>query len=126
MTKVARPVWHFRLTKGQHFLLKLLCNATGTTYTKGNMLPPNVTKPNSEQCETMLGEIFRDFFDDDSLVLRPDMTARDVDGWDSLAHVRLLLNIERRFQIKFSAPEVGGLQSVGDLVSLIARKTNAG
>ena len=90
------------------------------------MLSPNVTKPNSEQCETMLGEIFRDFFDDDSLVLRPDMTARDVDGWDSLAHVRLLLNIERKFQIKFSAPEVGGLQSVGELVSLIARKTNAG
>lgn len=90
------------------------------------MLPSNVTKPNSEQCETMLGEIFRDFFDDDSLVLRPDMTARDVDGWDSLAHVRLLLSIERKFQIKFSAPEVGDLRSVGDLASLIARKTNAG
>ena len=120
------PVRHFRLRNSQHFPPKLLCNTIGTAYTRLNMLSPNVTKPNSEQCETMLGEIFRDFFDDDSLVLRPDMTARDVDGWDSLAHVRLLLNIERKFQIKFSAPEVGGLQSVGELVSLIARKTNAG
>jgi acyl carrier protein len=84
------------------------------------------TNPTSKQCESMLGEIFREFFDDDTLVLRTDMTARDVNGWDSLAHVRLLLNIERKFQIKFSAPEVGGLRSVGDLASLIARKTNAG
>jgi len=73
----------------------------------------------------MLGEIFRDFFDYENLILRPEMTARDVDGWDSLAHVRLLLTIERKFQIKFSAPEVGCLRSVGDLVSLVAHKTNA-
>ena len=37
----------------------------------------------------MLGEIFRELFDDDSLILQPDMTACDVDGWDSLAHVRI-------------------------------------
>lgn len=74
----------------------------------------------------MLGEIFRDFFDDESLILRPEMTARDVDGWDSLAHIRLLLTIGRKFDIKFSAPEVGSLRSIGDLVSLISRKTNAG
>jgi acyl carrier protein len=78
--------------------------------------------PNSEQCQTVLGEIFRELFDDDSLTLRPDMVARDVDGWDSLAHVRLLLTIERKFQIKFTAAEVGGLQTVGDLYLLIARK----
>jgi acyl carrier protein len=83
------------------------------------------TNPTSERCETMLGKIFRELFDDDNLTLRPDMTARDVDGWDSLAHVRLLLTIERKFHIKFSAPEVGGLRSVGDLVSLVARKIAA-
>lgn len=74
----------------------------------------------------MLGEIFREFFDDEKLVLCAETTARDVDGWDSLAHVRLLLTIERKFRIKFSVPEVGGLRSVGDLVSLIARKTDTG
>ncbi len=79
----------------------------------------------SEQCQQILGELFQDFFDDDRMVLRPDMTARDVDGWDSLAHVRLLLAIERKFHIRFSAPEVGGLQSVGDLVALITHKSKA-
>ena len=79
-----------------------------------------------EQCERVLGTIFREFFDDESLILSPGTTARDVDGWDSLAHIRLLLTIERKFQIKFSAPEVGGLQTVGDLVSLIERKTGGG
>ena len=78
-----------------------------------------------EQCERLLGEIFRDFFDDENLILRPEMTARDVDGWDSLAHVRLLLTIERKYQIKFSAPEVGGLRTVAELTSLVARKTRS-
>jgi acyl carrier protein len=83
------------------------------------------TNPTAEQCEALLGEIFREFFDDENLIMRPEMTARDVDGWDSLAHVRLLLTIERKYQIRFSTPEVGGLRSVGDLASLITRKTNA-
>jgi acyl carrier protein len=83
------------------------------------------TNPTAKQCEELLGQIFREFFDDENLSLRPDMTARDVDGWDSLAHVRLLLTIERKHHIRFSTPEVGGLRSVGDLASLIARKTSA-
>ena len=82
--------------------------------------------PGTEQCEGLLGAIFREFFDDDSLMLRPDMTASDVDGWDSLTHIRLLLTIERKFQIKFSASEVGGLRTVRDLVLLIVRKTGTG
>jgi acyl carrier protein len=79
----------------------------------------------AERCQRLLGETFCEFFDDDALLLRPDMTARDIDGWDSLAHVRLLLAIERKFQIRFSAPEIGNLQTIGDLASLIERKTNA-
>ena len=83
------------------------------------MLPADRTP---ETCEELLGDVFRDFFDDEDLVLRPDMTARDVDGWDSLAHVRLLLTIAKKFQINFSASEVGSLQSVGDLALLVQRK----
>jgi acyl carrier protein len=81
--------------------------------------------PSAEACDGMLGVFFRDFFDDDTLKLRPEMTARDIDGWDSLAHVRLLLAIGRKYHIRFSTPEVGALQSVGDLVSLVAHKTNS-
>jgi len=86
-------------------------------------LPPG-TNLSADECQKTLQEIFRDFFDDDSLTLRPEMTAHDVEGWDSLANIRLLLTIERKFQIKFSASEVGGLHNVGDLVKLVAVKAN--
>jgi acyl carrier protein len=52
------------------------------------------------------------------------MTAADVDGWDSLTHVRLMLSVERAFATKFTASEIGRLKTVGDLVELIARKTS--
>jgi acyl carrier protein len=69
-----------------------------------------------------LTTVFRDVFDDDQLVVRPEMTASDVSGWDSLAHIRLMLNVERAFRVKLSAADIGKLQSVGELAALIERK----
>ncbi|HXJ85594.1 MAG TPA: acyl carrier protein [Candidatus Binatia bacterium] len=85
-------------------------------------LQPGKFSPDTEELQRVLLDIFREFFDDEDLILRPEMTARDIDGWDSLANVRLLLTIERKYQIKFSASEIGGLENVGDLLQLIARK----
>jgi len=53
------------------------------------------------------------------------MTAADVEGWDSLHHIRLIIAIERRFKIKFKNSEVEQLTNVGDLVSAIDRKVAA-
>ena len=69
-----------------------------------------------------LTEIFRDIFDDDSLVLSPELTAQDVEGWDSIAHIRLALVVEKAFGVKFSAGDVGNLKNVGEFVSLIQSK----
>jgi len=66
-----------------------------------------------------LSGIFEDVFDDDSIELKPELTAKDVDGWDSLTHIRLILTVERAFKIKFSTSEIGKLQNVGELVNLI-------
>lgn len=66
-----------------------------------------------------LTAIFRDVFDDDALVLTPELTAKNVDGWDSLTHVRSLLSAERAFGIKFTTAEIGRLEKVGDLAALI-------
>jgi len=66
-----------------------------------------------------LTEVFEEVFDDDSIVVTPALSAKDVDGWDSLTHIRLILTIERAFKIKFSTSEVGKLENVGDLVALI-------
>jgi acyl carrier protein len=79
---------------------------------------PNLPMDES-QIYALLAKIFEDVFDDDSIVLRPGLSAKDVDGWDSLTHIRLLLTIERAFKIKFSTSEIGKLANVGDLVALI-------
>jgi acyl carrier protein len=70
-----------------------------------------------------LTNIFRDTFDDPGLVIGPQLTADDVDGWDSLYHIRLMLNVQEAFRIKFSALEIGQLKNVGDLAHLIERKS---
>ncbi|MFT3905869.1 MAG: acyl carrier protein [Steroidobacteraceae bacterium] len=79
---------------------------------------------NSDAVYTQLTPIFHDVFDDEGLQLTPQLSADDVDDWDSLMHVRLILAIEQKFGIKFSAAEVGRLKNVGDLVQLIAAKTS--
>jgi acyl carrier protein len=63
--------------------------------------------------------VFRDVFDDDSIALRPETTADDIDGWDSQAHVTLVVATEMRFGIKFRTGELEGLHNVGDFVRLI-------
>ncbi|MDP8984859.1 MAG: acyl carrier protein [Pseudomonadota bacterium] len=67
--------------------------------------------------------VLRDVFDDDAIAVGPDLTADDVDGWDSLTHIRLMLTVEKAFAIRFAASEVGKLKNVGELASLIASKT---
>ena len=79
----------------------------------------------AEQTQAALTKIFHDVFDDDSIVLRPDLSAADVEGWDSLAHVRLLLTIERKMGIKFNAVEAGKLKNVGELIELVDSKLSA-
>jgi acyl carrier protein len=69
--------------------------------------------------------VFRYVFDADDIVLRPDMTADDVDGWDSLNHIRLVLAVSKAFGVKFSASEVGSLKNVGEFVDLIRAKAHA-
>ncbi|MGY4606979.1 acyl carrier protein [Bradyrhizobium sp. USDA 4474] len=75
------------------------------------------------QIYTRLTSVFRDVFDEDDLVLTPETTADDVDGWDSLSHIRLVLAVSKSFGVKFSASEIGGLKNVGEFVELIQKKS---
>ena len=72
-----------------------------------------------QQIYARLAEIFESVFDEDSISITPELTAKDVDGWDSLTHIRLILTVEKAFKIKFSTSEIGRLEKVGDLVALI-------
>jgi acyl carrier protein len=69
-----------------------------------------------------LSNVFHAVFDDDSIVVRPELAADDVDEWDSLSHIRLILTIENTFALRFSASEIGKLKNVGGLVDLIRSK----
>lgn len=70
-----------------------------------------------------LSEIMRDTFDNDDLVASPDMTAAQIEGWDSMGNVRLFLSIEQEFGVRFNASEISGIKNVGELVSLLQQKS---
>lgn len=66
--------------------------------------------------------VFQEVFDDETIVLSPDKTAADIEEWDSLTNIQLLIAIERAFPgLKFSTGQVANLKNVGDLVSVIER-----
>jgi acyl carrier protein len=67
-------------------------------------------------------KIFHQVFDNESIVVRPDLTANDVEEWDSLSHIRLVLTVEKVFGVKFSASEIGKLKNVEGLVDLVRLK----
>lgn len=63
-----------------------------------------------------LQEVFREVFDDPSIVLRDELTAEDVDGWDSLAHINLIIAVERRFKIRLATAEISKTKAAGSNV----------
>jgi len=71
-----------------------------------------------------LAQIFRDVFDDDSIVLTPETTAEDIAEWDSFNHMNITVACEPVFGIRFKAAELEELRNVGELVQIIKQKTN--
>jgi acyl carrier protein len=71
------------------------------------------------QIYSRLTRVFNQVFDDETIELTPQLTAKDVDGWDSLTHIRLILSVEKEFKIRFTTSEIGNLENVGDLAALI-------
>ena len=66
--------------------------------------------------------VFHEVFNDNTIVLRDDMTANDVANWDSLTHMLMISKVEQVFQIKFKLKDLNKLKSVGDLISTIQTK----
>lgn len=70
----------------------------------------------------VLTEVFRDVFMRD-VALRPDLTAKDVPGWDSFKQIEIIVALEERYRIKFHTRELDSLHNVGDLARALAGKT---
>ena len=75
------------------------------------------------EIETKLQEVFRDVFQDETLVILPEMTAGDVDKWDSITHLIMISKVEDVFNVSFRLKELIKLKNVGDLITLLKEKT---
>ena len=75
-------------------------------------------------------QVFHDVFADDSIRLARGTTAEDIEGWDSMGHINLLIALERTFRVRFTTAEMAGLaragQTVSDLLDLLESKLGGG
>ncbi len=69
-----------------------------------------------------LNAVFCEVFDDDAIRITRETTADDIEGWDSLSHMNLIVAVEMRFKLRFTGGEIQGLKNVGELIDLIAKK----
>ena len=72
-----------------------------------------------------LTAIFHDVFDDDEIVLTDEMTADDVDDWDSLSHINLVVLCEKEFGVRLAPAEVGKLENVGAMIRLLVERATS-
>lgn len=77
---------------------------------------------NKDELLQQLTAIFRDVFDNDGIVISAASTAKDIEEWDSLTHIQLVVTIEKHFKIKFTAAEIISFKTVGDMCDKILQK----
>ena len=75
-----------------------------------------------EEVFAALDEVFRDEFDDESIHVTDETVADDIEDWDSLEHINLIVAVERRFNIRFTMGEVTGMKNVGEMVDIILQR----
>ncbi|MCI6553484.1 MAG: acyl carrier protein [Lachnospiraceae bacterium] len=66
-----------------------------------------------------LNEVFRDVFDDESIVVEEETTADDIEDWDSLEHINLVAAVEQELGVKFTMGQVVTMKNVGEMVDII-------
>ena len=77
-----------------------------------------------EEIINQVQDIFRDVLDEEEIILGDTTTADEVEGWDSLSHIQLVVGIEKHFNIKFTSKEILSWKNVGELIDCIALKIN--
>lgn len=69
-----------------------------------------------------INEVFQDVFDDDTITVNANTTADDIEDWDSLEHINLVVAIEEEFGMKFKMSEVTGMKNVGEMVGILMER----
>ncbi len=77
---------------------------------------------NKEEIYEKLNEVFQDVFDDDEIKVNEQTTSNDIEDWDSLEHINLIVAVEKEFGIKFNMNEVTSMKNVGEMVAIIEER----
>jgi acyl carrier protein len=83
------------------------------------LLQTTIDAMTDEQILKKITEVVQDQLDNPDVELTPSTVAKDVEGWDSLAHVRITIAIEQAFGLRFSTARIGAISDVGDLIDLV-------
>lgn len=79
---------------------------------------------NKEIVSERIKPIFYDVFDDDTLIIENSTSSADIEDWDSLAQISLIVAMEHDFKVKFNLEEVNELKNVGEMIDLILKKVS--
>lgn len=77
----------------------------------------------TDEIKNRLNKVFQEQFDDEEIKIFESMTAEDIEEWDSLMHIVLVVAVEKEFNIRLNAAEVGKLENVGEMIKLIGKHT---
>ena len=80
---------------------------------------------NREEVYEQLTRVFSDVFDNEDITINDNTTADDIDEWDSMEYINLIMAVEEEFSIKFTMEQVNGMKNVGEMVGLIIEKVKA-
>jgi acyl carrier protein len=72
-----------------------------------------------------LNSVFCSVFNDDSIKISESTSARDIEEWDSLMHITLIVNVEKEFGVRLKSAEVGKLKNVGELLKILEQRSHA-
>jgi acyl carrier protein len=72
-----------------------------------------------------MNKVFREIFDDPTISLKDETTAQDIEGWDSLRHIDLIMQLEEEFNLRFTVDDITGLKNVGEMIAMLERKLAA-
>jgi acyl carrier protein len=75
-----------------------------------------------EEIKAAVIEVFQDVLDEDDLGITEASTAQDVEDWDSLTHVQIVVGVEKRFKVRFASQEIAAFENVGDMINAIEKK----
>ena len=76
---------------------------------------------NRKKIRDSLNKVFRDVFEDDTIEIFDEMTSKDIEAWDSLMHIILVIAIEKEFAIRLNAADVGNLDNVSKMIDLLCK-----